>query len=695
MIKRFTRNSANTMELLPHVRLWMLRMLVPLGASRKFVTTHGLSSNSIADALGLGHWIDQPGSLDTKSVNAELRALLQQAESEAHRIALPQALRHNMDKLTDLVGLTQTDCRILEFAVLLQSERILDDTADLLGQLNSLRVQQTLAVVLKLPESEIRNALHGVGVLARSGLVSLDRSISSSLRDKLDVLSDVFADMMISEDAAPIQLLRGTVNASAPGTLTLDDYAHIQPTLSVLQPYLQVASKVARKGVNVFIYGDPGTGKSELVRALAKDMGCELFEVASEDGDGDPINGEHRLRAFRAAQSFFSRQRAVIVFDEVEDVFNNGGFGTKSTAQTRKAWINRILEENDVPAFWVSNSIDCLDRAFIRRFDMILELPMPPKNQRSEIIQRACGDLIDAACAERLAVPEKLAPAVVTKAASVVHALADKLDKKQRMQALETLIGNTLKAQRRGTIPSADDPNRLPSLYNPAFVHADCDLAQLANGLKQSGSGRLCLYGPPGTGKTAFGRWLAEQLDMPLLVKRASDLLSAYLGESEKQIANAFREAADDNALLLIDEVDSFLQSRASAERSWEVALVNEMLTQMESFPGIFIASTNLMDGLDSAALRRFDAKIKFDYLAPEQALALLSVHGEKLGLPAPTEQECDQLRQLRQLTPGDFAAAARQHRFRPITSMYQFVNILRAECELKGEKTTPMGFIQ
>ena len=59
-------------------------------------------------------------------------------------------------------------------------------------------------------------------------------------------------------------------------------------------------------------------------------------------------------------------------------------------------------------------------------------------------------------------------------------------------------------------------------------------------------------------------------------------------------------------AILLIDEVDSFLQDRRHAQRSWELSGVNEMLTQMESYQGVFIGSTNLMSSLDSAALRRF-----------------------------------------------------------------------------------------
>ena len=85
----------------------------------------------------------------------------------------------------------------------------------------------------------------------------------------------------------------------------------------------------------------------------------------------------------------------------------------------------------------------------------------------------------------------------------------------------------------------------------------------IAQGIAAHRSARLCLYGPPGTGKTAYGRWLAQALDIPLLVKRASDLQSMWVGECEKNIARVFREAEQDGALLLIDEVEAFCRTGA------------------------------------------------------------------------------------------------------------------------------------
>lgn len=696
MARRRSRCTANAVGPDPIILLWLLRILVPLGGQREFVRSHGFNNDTLAEVIGLGHWIDpSPNDFDLKAVQSELRMLHQKAEKQWEKAPLPACLRNNVGQLSDLVGLSTTDCRILEFAVSIHNERLLDDTADWLGQISSVKAFHALSAILGLPEPEIRASLSAQGILARSGLVSVDRSGTSTLSGKLDLLSDGFADLMASSEADPISLLRGTVSAAGPAQLKLADYSHINASLQILRPYLRHAATTGRRGVNIFLHGAPGTGKSQLARALADELGCELFEVASEDADGDPVNGERRLRAFRAAQSFFAQRQALIAFDEVEDVFNDGDsfFGRKSTAQVRKAWINRMLEENPVPTLWLSNSIGGLDPAFIRRFDMVFELPVPPKKQRERILQENCGDLIDACIISRIAEAESLAPAVVAKASSVVRSIREDLGQKGCATAFERLISNTLEAQGHRPIVQ-NDPNRLPEIYDPGFIHADADLSSVADGLIAARAGRLCLYGPPGTGKTAYGRWLAQQLDVPLLVKRASDLMSPYVGENEQNIARAFRQAAQDGALLLIDEVDSFLQDRRGAQRGWEVSMVNEMLTQMESFSGVFIASTNLMTGLDQAALRRFDLKVKFDFLRPEQAWELVRRYCIQLNLPAPQPDLLTRTMRLQRLTPGDFAAVLRQHRFRPIQSPATLVSALEAECAVKEGGKASIGFI-
>ena len=99
-----------------------------------------------------------------------------------------------------------------------------------------------------------------------------------------------------------------------------------------------------------------------------------------------------------------------------------------------------MLEENSVPTLWLSNSIRCLDPAFIRRFDMIIELPVPPKKQRERIIRAACLDLLDAPGVARIAESASLAPAVVTRAASVVHSIREELGESGLARAVELFM---------------------------------------------------------------------------------------------------------------------------------------------------------------------------------------------------------------------------------------------------------------
>lgn len=713
-------SSRSEQDASPLVRLWLLRMLVPLGVHRSLIEPGtGLTNDALGAAVGLGDWVQMTDdAFDAGEARADLRQAHQKEECRHRKLKrppLPPVLAKNIKRLAKLVGLSDVDQSILALVVHLHSERLLDDTADMLGLLSTSKVFQVLSVLLDVHVEQIRTALSADGVLALSGLVSIDRSGTDMLRNKLNLLSNNFADHISSDDADPLTLLRDVVTLAEPAQLTLDHYTHIQDDLDLLIPYLAHATTNGRKGVNILVYGPPGTGKSELVKVLAATTRCELFEVASQNQEGNPVSAKRRLCAFRAAQSFFSRQKAVVLFDEVEDVFDDDGdrLGS-STAQSSKAWINRTLEGNPVPAFWVSNSASCLDRAFVRRFDLVIELPVPPRSQRRRILQSAGADWLDESTLHRLSASAHLAPAVVNRAASVVQAVAPSLQANTAVLAFERAVNHTLKAQGHPVIQGKSSSQCLPEVYDPAFVHADTDLAQVAAHLVRVKSGRLCLYGPPGTGKTAYARWLAEQMGCPLLLKRASDLMSMYVGGTEQNMAQAFAQATREGAVLLLDEVDSFLQDRRHAVRSWEVSQVNEMLTQMEAFDGVFVASTNLMAQLDQASLRRFDLKVKLDYLTPEQAIGLFKKYSELLfagkrdkpkklqKIGGSTSGEHDALnpvlarvRAMRCLTPGDFAAVARQNRFQPLTTPLALVAALEKECAVKeGAQRGALGFL-
>jgi SpoVK/Ycf46/Vps4 family AAA+-type ATPase len=205
---------------------------------------------------------------------------------------------------------------------------------------------------------------------------------------------------------------------------------------------------------------------------------------------------------------------------------------------------------------------------------------------------------------------------------------------------------------------------------------------------------RLCLYGPPGSGKSGFAYHLARQLDIPLIVKKGSDILGRYLGESEQNLANAFNEAQSKSGLLLIDEVDSLLSDRSGAQRNWEVSLVNELLTQIDIFKGILIVTTNFLSHLDSASMRRFDLKVKFDYLKPEQVLCLWKKYSDDMLLSV-VDLDVETVQKMSTLTPGDFANIKRQSKFLPVVSSSDFLSRLQREVGLKNQSLNKgIGFL-
>jgi SpoVK/Ycf46/Vps4 family AAA+-type ATPase len=220
---------------------------------------------------------------------------------------------------------------------------------------------------------------------------------------------------------------------------------------------------------------------------------------------------------------------------------------------------------------------------------------------------------------------------------------------------------------------------------------------RVLDAVARTGRGTLCFYGPPGTGKSALAGHLATQLDRPLMVRRASDLLSMWVGQTEQLIARMFEEARDENAVLLIDEADSFLASRADAVRSWEVTQVNEMLSQIEHFEGLLICTTNRLDHMDPATLRRFVHKVGFNYLQPAQRNAMFfSEFGNWFAPQAHAAAVAAALDGLSNLAPGDFATVRR--RFDASgqdLALDEVLQALRSECELKPDRQRQrVGFV-
>jgi SpoVK/Ycf46/Vps4 family AAA+-type ATPase len=539
-------------------------------------------------------------------------------------------------------------------------------------------------------------------------------------------ITDLADLMKVSEKLPPVlmrqyrdqaELMAVFTRLSAKTALGMDDFAFVSEDAAVLRDLM--ANAVARKqaGVNILLYGPPGTGKTELAKVVTQAAGLELFEVEYADRDGNSLSGRDRYRSLQIAQVFLKGSaQAALLFDEVEDVFPalssealhsiaraDASLAPPSGSVSGKAWVNQVLEANPVPTIWVTNRIEQIDPAFRRRFAYHLELRSPPPGAREGLVRKTLeGVPVSDGFVARLTRRKGLTPAQIRTAVRFAElARPAATPESPEAAALEQLIERQLKnadqALGNRATPTAGQQSGMG--YDLGLLNLECryDIERVVQALQARGHGTLCFYGPPGSGKTALAEHIASNLGQPLIIRQASDLLGKYIGETEQAMAAMFREAEAESAVLLLDEADSFLQDRRGAQRNYEVTEVNEMLQGMERFKGIFICTTNLLERLDQAALRRFTFKIQFKPLGRsqrEQAFVQLACKGDALGLTPPMQTR---LAALEQLCLGDFAAVQRQSAILDtVMPPDEFLEQLEAEHRIKPEvrEARNMGFL-
>ncbi len=678
-------------DLEPRIALWISR-LGAANATAAAQVNDGLYSEELRRLVGVSPY----NGTFNKTV---LRRLLRQRAEEFEHFdrRAQNVLERNIAMLGQLIGLDRVDVQILLFTALSRLHTLLSEVLEGIPARSHDYLVRVLQHALRLDAGAIRESLRPGSLLRTTRLLSIDHSVAKGIQLELP---EGLQNALLTPASNIRALMAAFIESAPPPSLNQDAFVHLADETALLTAYLTRVCRQRTPGVNILIYGEPGTGKTEYVRWLAGSLHKVLYQVRATDNHGDVVSGFDRLAYFQLSQRFLQNSDALILFDEIEDVFPQNGLGDfgpfiRRNTSIGKLFINTLLETNRVPAIWITNAVGHIDKAYLRRFDFSFEMGIPPLAARRDIVAKYLrGYRISSQTLHYLAQQEELSPAQIEKAAKVLR-LSGRSNAKREAVLLQVIENSMalLEQHKKDAVRDLADGHYQLDLLNP-----DCDLQRLTEQLKQAPNavGALCLYGPPGTGKTAFAHFLARETERPLLIRRASDILGPYVGETEQKIAAAFRDAKDANAILLIDEADSLLRDRRNARNAWEVSAVNEMLTQMERFAGLFICSTNLMHDLDTASLRRFALKIKFDYLTSEQRWRLFVAHAPKLP-KAETAIYRQALNTLNNLTPGDFATIRRQATLLHLTlSADDLLHRLTQESRAKGDAIRrPIGFIR
>jgi len=681
-------------ELADSVRQWL--------AGSKGRTLGPLKREHLKDALAE---IDECPSAATEALDAVAdfapQSLLRVLATHA-RLALSEYLAQEphqggsdlercLDQFRKLLGLSAHEselCLLLYCIDKVHSwDRYFEDEFGATQTLGRNKLCHTLGISM----AELRRIMSGK--LVKLDIMRTDSCLS---------LSSNYIAFLENGDAD--DLTRELFSVQKGDTLALADYALDPAEIG------HVCSLLGSPGstpTHILLYGAPGTGKSSFTRSLARKLGLQAYSVAlPKDSDQDT-----RRTGIEACLNITANgSTGLVVVDEADNLLNTVmSFLILGQGQD-KGWLNELLERPGVRMVWITNSIDGIEQSVRRRFAYSVQFQSLGIKQRV----RLWRNVLKKNKATGFLAPdqtEEFAQRFKLSAGYVDLAVKKALESKNRQpaqfrRAVELSLKAGLTLANDGA--PAEAVRTLDRNYSLEGINVGCDLDGLMTRLERfdrslrdkkapHANMNLLFYGPPGTGKTELAKHVAQRLERELVTRRASELLDPYLGMTERRIAEAFRSAEKDEAVLLIDEADSFIFDRSLAVRSWEVTAVNEFLTQMERFRGLLICTTNRMEQLDSASIRRFNQKIGFDYLTSDgnvvfyrRMLAPL-VHGRS------TKGVLNPLCHCFNLAPGDFKIVRDRFSFYPQNEITHetLVQALLEESQIKASRnrTNPIGF--
>ena len=452
--------------------------------------------------------------------------------------------------------------------------------------------------------------------------------------------------------------------------LKTDDFQIDKKSLLMLKRMLDGSLE---KKNNILLYGEPGAGKTSLVRSLARELGVTVFSVTSDVGDND----RDRRLSLTACVKFAKRYRGktAVLVDEAERLLATDV--SYDSGAKDKAWLNAFLENNEVNMVFITNQIEHVDQAVRRRFDYSLYFPKLNKKQQKKIWEFVIDkyevrELVTARTLDTFLKEFDVPVSVIDRCVLCAKNMCGQSKSefcsvlRSQLEAYTVLREDGEIVRKLKNSREKKDTVKLDD-YSSDAVNFNCDINKFIEGFKklhlivkssknpEKGMGTMLFYGPPGTGKTELAHYLAKITKRKAVIKKASDLLSCYVGVSEQLVAETFNNLDLKKEILVIDEVDSFLYDRAGTKYSWEKTLVNEFLTQLQEFRGILICTTNLVRGLDPAVMRRFTTKLEFKYSEGKQLDVLYDKLLKPLSGKELSDDEMMRLHKMRNLTPGDF----------------------------------------
>lgn len=575
-------------------------------------------------------------------------------------------------KIIDVFDLSELQANILYILYLIDIFKpfyteIFDDSCDYFERPRGFA--RLISTILNFKTRNIINEVHKDSKLYQIGLIDIN--------DRQFEISEHISNF-IEENNVNLNILEKFYNKVSVDKALPEYYHNVEASsIKTLENLLS-----HKQGVNILIYGKPGTGKTEFTKTISSKTGKDLFCIKTNKNEKN-CNLDHKKLSLFAALKLLNKN-SILVVDEAEELLSVGSRVFYKDNDDNKAWLNTYMEGHNLNIIWIVNDLD-MHASTKRRFDFSLKFDSFTKKQREVVLtnihNRIESKIFTDTELKKIATNYSLDPGSFS--------LALKKSNNSKDDVYNILDSHVKLIHKKDSKERA-----LEKVYDPSLINTTVSDHEILNAVnayykKEKPLHNLCILfeGLPGTGKTEFAKYISESVEKELDVKRASDLLSKWWGGTEKNISEAFNKAEIDEKILFIDECDSLFKSRDTAEKSWMVSETNELLTQMERFQGVLICATNFLDKVDRAAMRRFHLKVEFKNLLPEKIFDTYQKFFGNLKLGEMSSTERNKLESILNLNPGDFKAVSTALWFKDRVSHSEIIDRLKDEVSYKSLK--------
>lgn len=499
--------------------------------------------------------------------------------------------------------------------------------------------------------------------------------IPGSKSESFDVLNTTPSNCVVVNQHTKVDVRKKPTGKINKHNVCYDDLGGLSSQISKIREIIEFPLKFpqvfAKLGIEpprgVLLIGQPGSGKTILANAIANESNMN-FQIVNGPEIIQKHYGESEAKIRNLLEVASKHQPSIIFLDELDAIAPRRdkvtGDVEKRVVSQLLTLMDRVKEKGNIMVIGATNLPDAIDPALRRpgRFDREIHLGVPDQNSRYEILKVHSREMSLSSDVDFSEIAERTQGFVgadiesLCKEAAMIALRRTLPDLEFYDESFEFENTNSFRVNMddflealKGVNPSAirevlieipkvtwNEVGGLEEIKEKLIESVALPLKhkELFKSAKVNTIKGILLSGPPGTGKTLLAKALANQSNVNFISIKGAELLSKYVGESEKAVREIFRKARQVSpSIIFFDEVDAITPHRNIDSNRVSERVVSQFLTEIdgvEELIDVFVlASTNRIDMVDPAMLRsgRFDLILEVPYPDVREIYEILKIH--------------------------------------------------------------------